>query len=69
MDKTVSKKVKKEILKHLEEKPYSLKELSDKMELKEKRTFRLLRSLFQEGQIDAFRDIDNKRRYKVVNED
>jgi predicted transcriptional regulator len=60
----VSAKLKKQILKYLEERPLTLKEISDKMELKEKRTFKLLRSLFQNGEITSFKDEDNQRCYK-----
>lgn len=62
----MSAKLKKQILKYLEEQPLTLKEIAEKMELKEKRTFKLLRSLFQKGEIASFRDEDNQRRYKSV---
>lgn len=42
----------------------SLRELAEKMELKEKRTFKLLRSLYQDDRITSFKDEDNQRRYK-----
>ena len=62
----MSAKLKKQILKYLEERPLTLKEIAEKTELKEKRTFKLLRSLFQKGEIKSFRDEDNQRRYKPL---
>jgi DNA-binding CsgD family transcriptional regulator len=59
----VSAKLKKQILAHLAEQPMSLKEIADKMELKEKRTFKLMRSLFQKDQIRLIRSEDGQRRY------
>lgn len=44
----------------------SLNEIAEKMELKPKRTFRLLRSLFQKDQIKNIRDEDGTRRYAIV---
>jgi len=48
---------------HLAEQPMSLKEIAEKMELKEKRTFKLMRSLFQKDQIRLIRSEDGQRRY------
>jgi DNA-binding CsgD family transcriptional regulator len=59
----MSAKLKKEILKLLSEEPMSLKEIAAKMDLKEKRVFRLLRSLFQKDQIKSFKGEDSQRRY------
>ena len=56
-------KLKKQILVHLDEKPLSLSEVAEMMELKEKRTFKLLRSLFSKGQIKMIRDDDGIRKY------
>ena len=65
----MSAKLKKQVLVHLSERPLSLQEIAEKMELKEKRTFKLLRSLFQKDQIVMFRDEDGTRRYKNNEED
>jgi len=46
----------------------SLQEISEKMELKEKRTFRLLRSLFQKDQIKMVRSDDGKKCYTPKDE-
>jgi len=57
-------KLKKQILIHLDEKPLSLSEVAEMMELKEKRTFKLLRSLFNKDKIKMIRDDDGIRKYK-----
>lgn len=62
----MSAKLKKQILVHLEEKPMSLKEIAELMELKEKRTFKLLRSLFEKDQIKMKRFEDGTRRYTII---
>ncbi len=64
----MSAKLKKQILAHLTEQPMSLKEVAEAMELKEKRTFRLLRSLFQKDQIVMVRSEEGVRRYKINEE-
>ena len=56
-------KLKKQILVHIDEKPMSLSEVAEVMELKEKRTFKLLRSLFNKDQIKMVRDVDGIRKY------
>jgi DNA-binding MarR family transcriptional regulator len=61
----VSAKLKKRMLAYLSEQPMSLKDLAEKMELKEKRTFRLLRSLFEKDQIRTIKSEDGQRRYKA----
>lgn len=58
-------KLKKQILAHLGEHPMSLKEIAEKMELQEKKTYRLIRSLFQKEQIRMVRSEDGTRRYKI----
>ena len=62
-------KLKKQILVHLAEKPMSLEEVAEIMELKEKRTFKLLRSLFNKDEIKMVRSEDGKRRYIKYAED
>jgi DNA-binding MarR family transcriptional regulator len=46
----------------------SLKEIAAKMELKEKRTYRLLKSLFEKDQIQSSRGEDGIRRYSPLEE-
>ena len=57
-------KLKKDALKHLQVKPLSLAELAAAMELKEKRVFRLLRSLFEGGEITSKRSAEGVRIYR-----
>lgn len=59
----MSAKLKKQILSHITEQPMSLKEIAEKMELKEKRTFKLIRSLYQKDEIVMVRGDDGARRY------
>ena len=54
-------KLKKHVLRILTERPLSLKELAEKMGLTEKRTYNLLRALFQEGKIKSFAEAGNRR--------
>ena len=61
-------KLKKMILADLAVQPMSLKEIAAKMELKEKRTYRLLKSLFEKDQIQSFRSEDGVRRYRPLEE-
>ncbi len=60
-------KLKKQILVHLDENPMSLSEVAEVMELKEKRTFKLLRSLFNKDEIKMIRDGDGIRKYIKYN--
>jgi predicted transcriptional regulator len=62
-------KLKKEVLKHLLVKPLSLTELAAAMELKEKRVFRFLRSLFERGEIIPLRGPDGIRKYRLTTEE
>ena len=62
-------KLKKDVLKHLQVKPLSLAELAAVMELKEKRVFRLLRSLFEGGEIAPLRGSDGARKYRTTTEE
>jgi len=60
---TMSAKLKKQIKAHLVEAPMSLSEIAEKMELEEKKTFKLLRSLFQKDEIKMTRREDGVRCY------
>ena len=62
----MSPKLKKQALQILAEQPLTLKELSLKMDVTEKRLFKLLRSLFQDGKLKAFKDEENLRRYRPL---
>jgi DNA-binding IclR family transcriptional regulator len=56
-------KLKKDVIKYLDVEPLSLTELAAKMGLKEKRVFRLLRSLFESGEVKSVKHLDGSRRY------
>lgn len=62
-------KLKKDVLKHLQEKPLSLTDIATAMELKEKRVFRLLRSLFEAGEIASLRGLDGIRKYRPTTDE
>jgi len=62
----LSAKLKKQALQLLTEEPLTLKELAEKMDLKEKKAYRILKSLFEKSQIRSFKDLDEKRRYRPV---
>ncbi len=62
-------KLKKEVVKNLQTKPLSLGEIAAAMELKEKKVFRLLRSLFEGGEIASLRGPDGIRKYRVTTDE
>lgn len=62
----MSAKLKRQALQLLADQPLSLRELAEKMDLEEKRAYRILKSLFGKGQIASFRDRDNERRYRAA---
>ncbi len=61
-------KLRKMLLAEIAAQPMSLKEIAEKMELKEKRTYRLLKSLFEKDQIQSSRGEDGARRYAPAEE-
>jgi DNA-binding MarR family transcriptional regulator len=62
-------KLKKEVVKNLQAKPLSLAEIAAAMELKEKKVFRLLRSLFEGGEIVSLRGPDGIRKYRLTTDE
>ncbi|MBM3291421.1 hypothetical protein FJY84_01955 [Candidatus Bathyarchaeota archaeon] len=64
-----STKLKKDILKELEVMPLSLTEIAMKLELKEKKVFRLLRSLFEKGEIVSHRGENGSRKYRLTTDE
>ena len=62
-------KLKKDVVKHLQTKPLSLAEIAAAMDLKEKKVFRLLRSLFEGGEIASTRGVDGIRKYRVTTDE
>jgi DNA-binding IclR family transcriptional regulator len=62
-------KLKKEVLKNIQVKPMSLTEIAEAMDLKEKRVFRLLRSLFEGGEVVSLRGLDGVRKYRPTTDE
>lgn len=59
----MSAKLKKQIKSYLSEEPMSLSEIARKMELEEKKAFKLLRNMFQNDEIEMARREDGTRCY------
>jgi hypothetical protein len=64
-----SSKLKNEIGVILLEKPLSLKEIAQVLEVKEKKAYNLLKSMFKDERVNSFKDIDGERRYRVTEEE
>ena len=62
-------KLKNEISVMLLEKPMSLKEVAEAMEIKDKKAYSLLKSMFQDDRVAGFKDADGVRRYRVTEEE
>jgi hypothetical protein len=62
-------KLKNQIGVMLLDKPMSLKEVAHTMEIKEKKAYSLLKSMFQKDRIAGFKDTDGVRRYRVTEEE
>ena len=46
------------------EKPLSLKEVAEVLEIKEKKAYSLLKNMFQNERVSGFKDSDGVRRYR-----
>ena len=64
-----SSKLKNEISVMLLAKPMSLKEIAEEMEIKEKKAYTLLKSMFNDERIISFKDEDGQRRYRLTDEE
>lgn len=62
-------KLKNQIGVMLLEKPMSLKEVAEAMEIKEKKAYRLIKSMFQKDRVAGFKDADGVRRYRITEEE
>jgi predicted transcriptional regulator len=62
-------KLKNEIGVILLNKPMSLKEIAERMEIKEKKAYNLLKSMFQGDRIQSFKDLDGQRKYRCSEEE
>ena len=48
------------------EKPLSLKEVAETLEIKEKKSYSLLKDMFQKDRVIGFKDTDGVRRYRIT---
>lgn len=62
-------KLKNQIGVMLLEKPMSLKEVAEAMEIKEKKAYRFIKSMFQKDRVSGFKDADGVRRYRITEEE
>ena len=62
-------KLKNQIGVMLLEKPMSLKEVAEVMEIKDKKAYSLIKSMFQSDRVAGFKDTDGVRRYRVTEEE
>jgi len=62
-------KLKNEISVMLLEEPMSLKEIAQEMDIKEKKSYSLLKSMFNDERVMSFKDVDGERRYKLTEEE
>lgn len=62
-------KLKNQISIMLLEEPMSLKEIAHEMEIKEKKAYTLLKSMFTDERVISFKDIDGERRYRLTEEE
>ena len=47
------------------EKPLSLKEIAEVLDVKEKKAYTLLKNMFQKERVIGFKDVDGQRKYRV----
>jgi hypothetical protein len=62
-------KLKNELGVMLLDAPMSLKEIAEVMEIKEKKAYSLLKSMFQDDRVAGFKDTDGVRRYRVTEDE
>ena len=46
------------------ENPMSLKEIAAELDIKEKKTYNLLKNMFQNDRVVSFKDMDGQRKYR-----
>ncbi len=49
--------------------PLSLKEVAEILEIKEKKSYNLLKNMFQKDRVIGFKDTDGLRRYRITDEE
>ena len=64
----MSAKMKKRIKERISNEPLSLKEIVEEFDLKEKKAFSLLRSMFNKGEVLSIKAEDGQRKYKTADE-
>jgi DNA-binding CsgD family transcriptional regulator len=62
----MSAKLKRQIKEKILESPMSLKEISETFEIKEKRAYKLLRSMYQKDELTSFKADDGQRKYRIL---
>jgi predicted transcriptional regulator len=62
-------KLKNQIGVILLDKPMSLKEVAEALEVKDKKAYSLLKSMFKKDRVAGFKDTDGVRRYRVTEEE
>ena len=62
-------KLKNQIGVMLLDKPMSLKEVAEALEVKDKKAYSLLKSMFQDDRVSGFKDTDGVRRYRITEEE
>ncbi len=66
MIKVSASKLRNKIGVMLLDKPLSLKELAEVLEIKEKKSYSLLKNMFQKDRVIGFKDTDGMRRYRIT---
>ena len=61
----MSEKMRKQALQLISEHPLSLAELAEKMSIKEKKAFNIIKHMFENELVISFKDQDSKRRYRT----
>jgi hypothetical protein len=51
------------------DKPMSLKELAEELEIKEKKAYSLLKNMFQNDRVTNFKDVDGQRKYRNTDDE
>lgn len=65
----MSAKLKNQIGVILLDNPMSLKEIAEALDVKEKKAYNLLKSMFQGERIHSFKDADGQRKYRCTSEE
>ena len=69
MIKVSASKLRNKIGVLLLESPLSLKEVAEILEIKEKKSYSLLKNMFQNDRVIGFKDTDGFRKYRITDEE